>query len=330
MHDRLLETLQSVAQVRLVAALRDDRIGFAGPKDLRIFIPDIHLISEKRQREGGFLYSTNYPDLLTRLVLALTRLKTECAEDESALVYQIGDFLDLWRESPGLDDQLDAAAGIKDDHEDLVTALLDRRLKTRFLLGNHDFDLYRWPAYGAWERRYYLPGVLMLHGDLFDWVEALPDQIQDVVVFLLSPNVPPNDYALGQMKSLIRRTHAGRNYRAFIGNPRPAALGALGTVDAIPERWNVQSQGKFFDSAARCAAQGKADYGLDLKAVVIGHTHQARIVVRENAAGDFFALVDCGAWIEECMADGDSAPSPNAQIAALCANEFRIYQLAPR
>jgi len=40
-------------------------------------------------------------------------------------------------------------------------------------------------------------------------------------------------------------------------------------------------------------------------------------------------LIDCGAWIEECIADGDEGPSPNAQIAALGANEARIYQLSP-
>jgi hypothetical protein len=61
---------------------------------------------------------------------------------------------------------------------------------------------------------------------------------------------------------------------------------------------------------------------------VIGHTHQARIAVHD-IGDEFFALMDCGAWIENCSTEDDPAPRPNAQIAALGANEARIYQLAP-
>src|SRR6266404_723106 len=174
MHDRLLNALLSVANVRLVAALRDDRLGFPNDKDLRIFIPDIHLISEKRRKEGKFLYATNFTDLLTGVAGELINLKAGALDGETIVVYQLGDFLDLWREASGADDQLDVAARIKDDHQDLVLALLDDNLNARFLLGNHDFDLYRWPDYTAWERRYYLPdtaqappSVILLHGDIF-------------------------------------------------------------------------------------------------------------------------------------------------------------------
>lgn len=56
-------------------------------------------------------------------------------------------------------------------------------------------------------------------------------------------------------------------------------------------------------------------------------THQARIAVHDSN-GEFFALMD-GAWIENCCTAEDATPQPNAQIAALGANEARIYQLAP-
>lgn len=62
---------------------------------------------------------------------------------------------------------------------------------------------------------------------------------------------------------------------------------------------------------------------------VIGHTHHARIAIRETKTGELFTLIDCGAWIENCLAEGDASPMPNAQIAALSANEARIYQLQP-
>ena len=346
MHDRLLNALLSVANVRLVAALRDDRLGFPNDKDLRIFIPDIHLISEKRRKEGKFLYATNFTDLLTGVAGELINLKAGALDGETIVVYQLGDFLDLWREASGADDQLDVAARIKDDHQDLVLALLDDNLNARFLLGNHDFDLYRWPDYTAWERRYYLPdtaqappSVILLHGDIFDWVESLPDKIQDVFVFLFAPQVRPTEYALGQMRKLVRQSHGMRSYRNYIQNAQPATVGAVEGVepDTIPARWNVQTAGsapeqnlRFLESAYKCCVKANTDYDMDLRVAVIGHTHHARIAVRETDGGGLFTLIDCGAWIENCIADGDTAPTPNAQISALSANEARIYQLEPK
>lgn len=346
MHDRLLGALLSIADVRLVAALRDDRLGFPGDKDLRVFVPDIHLISERRRKRAGFVYATNYPDLLAELALALTDLRGRAAADETVVVYQLGDFLDLWREAPGLDDKLDVAARIKDDHEDLMLALMDRKLKARFLLGNHDFDLYRWPAYTAWERRYYLPdtslqapSVILLHGDVFDWVESLPDKIENVFVYLFAPHLSANDYALGEMRALIKRAHGRRNYRTHIQAQRPSTVGSLQPVGAnsIPARWNVQEEGKapsqnlrFLGSAHDCCTKANDAYGMGLRVTVIGHTHHARIATRQTRNGELFTLIDCGAWIENCAAEGDTSAAPNAQIAALSGNEARIYQLAPR
>lgn len=345
MHDRLLATLQSVAGVRLVASLRDERLGFANAKDMRIFIPDIHLISEKRRIQGAFKYATNHTDLLTSVIGALSQLRSNAADDEVVEVYQLGDFLDLWREADGADNQVDVASPIKDDHEDLVTALMDRSLRTRFLLGNHDFDLFRWPDYTAWERRYYLPdtaagtpSVVLLHGDIFDWVESLPDAVQNVFVYLFAPNVAATDHRLGEMISLIRQSHGVRKYRTYIQAEQPATIGSVqeNILDEVPARWNVQTPGSspaqnllYLNSAYESCKRANEQYKMNLKVAVIGHTHHPRIAVREDADGGFFALIDCGAWIEDCIADGDDSPGPNAQIAALSGNEARIYQLAP-
>ncbi len=345
MHDRLLATLQSVARVRLVASLHDDRLGFSNDKDMRIFIPDLHLISEKRRVQGAFRYATNHTDLLTGVILALNQLRSGAGDDEVVELYQLGDFLDLWREADGAHDQVDVASPIKDDHEDLVTALMDRKLRTRFLLGNHDFDLYRWPDYTAWERRYYLPdngnaapSVVLLHGDIFDWVESLPDAVQNVFVYLFAPNVMAVDHRLGEMITLIRQSHGGRKYRQYIQAQQPATIGRAeeDVLDEVPARWNVQTPGAspqqnllYLDSAYECCKRANAQYQMNLRVAVIGHTHHARIAVREDADGGFFALIDCGAWIEDCIADGDDGPAPNAQIGALSGNEARIYQLAP-
>ena len=71
-----------------------------------------------------------------------------------------------------------------------------------------------------------------------------------------------------------------------------------------------------------------------LEAMEAGHTHFARIVVDDRsqtlggAKSGFFALVDCGAWIEECSLDGEIVP--NAQIGIMYNNDIRIYQLSPK
>jgi len=345
MHDRLLAALQSVARVRLVASLRDERLGFANAKDMRIFIPDVHLISERRRIQGAFRYSTNHTDLLTSVILALNQMRSGAADDEAIEIYQLGDFLDLWREADGADNQVDVASPIKDDHEDLVTALMDRKLRTRFLLGNHDFDLYRWPDYTAWERRYYLPdaadaapSVVLLHGDIFDWVESLPDAVQNVFVYLFAPNVAATDHRLGEMINLIRQSHGDRKYRTYIQAQQPSTIGTVreSVADEVPARWNVQMPGSapaqnllYLDSAYECCKRANEQYQMNLRVAVIGHTHHARIAVRETDDGNLFTLIDCGAWIENCIADGETSASPNAQIAALSGNEARIYQLEP-
>jgi len=326
LHERLLESLLSVADVRLVAALRNERIGFPSHADLRIFIPDFHLVSTERRR--AFQYGTNHEELLIQVVRKLTALKQSAAAGETVEVYHIGDLLDLWREASSLDELEEVPARIKDDHEDLMIALRDRHLKAHFMLGNHDFDLYRWPDYAAWDRRYYIPfdrpQVMVLHGDYFDWVEKLPERLKSIFVFLFAP--APTDYRLGEMQKLVREFHQGKDYSGHLQLPKPAAIGAMqSAAQPIPAEWNVDHQGLFLDNAAEETKKANLQFGLNLKTVIIGHTHHARIAVRDG-----FTLVDTGAWIEECQGAGDENPSPNAQITALSANEVRIYQLSPK
>src|SRR5690348_1108810 len=103
LHDRLLETLQSTAKVSLVASLRDERLDFPNAGELSVFVPDIHLITKQRRAQGGFLYATNALGLLESVIRALKVFKTSAQPGEKAVVYQIGDLLDLWRETDGLD-----------------------------------------------------------------------------------------------------------------------------------------------------------------------------------------------------------------------------------
>jgi UDP-2,3-diacylglucosamine pyrophosphatase LpxH len=331
MHERLLEALLSVADVRLVAALRHDQLGLPSGKDLRIFIPDFHLVSAERRK--AYQYGTNHEELLVRVVRELTGIKQRAAADEAVEVYHIGDLLDLWREASSPDEMDEVPARIKDDHEDVIAALRDRRLKAHFMLGNHDFDLYRWPDYAAWDRRYYIPwktpGVMVVHGDYFDWVERLPERVKSIFVYLFAP--APTDYKLGEMRKLVREFHAGRDYSGHLQLAKPAAIGTMQSAElSIPPEWNVQKEGMFLDSGAQETRKANQQFHLNLKTIIIGHTHHARIAVQDAPDGSRFTLVDTGAWIEECQAEGDASPAPNAQITAMSGNEVRIYQLTPK
>ena len=178
LHEGLLQTLQSTAEVRLVASLSDPRINFPAPDQLHVFIPDIHLVTPRRAREGGFKFSSNCLPLLERVLRALARFKRATAPGGRVVVYQIGDLFDLWRETSRHDPDMDVAAAIQDNHPQLMEALFAPELDAQFLLGNHDYDLFQWVDFAAWQRYFFLsPSVMVLHGDVYDWVERLPDSV---------------------------------------------------------------------------------------------------------------------------------------------------------
>jgi UDP-2,3-diacylglucosamine pyrophosphatase LpxH len=340
MHNRLLESLLEVAQVRLVASLRDPGLGFAPACGLRVFLPDMHLSSTAVR--ARYQYGNNCEDLLIRVLRTLADLRENVVNAGGTMeVYHIGDYLDLWRESlaPAVDERV--ALDIKADHIDLVEALEAPRLATHFLLGNHDFALWQWHDYEAWDRRFYLPGdddaaVLVMHGDFFDWVESLPEFARDFGVHVFGRGRKPADPVLGKMLAKVNQLNAARDYSDYLQLPQPAEVGA--TLDAeteIPERYNVQTLEstlpggtEYLQSAARECREANRKYELNMKAVIIGHTHHARIAAMKQPDGSLFTLIDTGAWIEQCRETALGNPIDNAQITALYGNEVRIYQLA--
>jgi UDP-2,3-diacylglucosamine pyrophosphatase LpxH len=337
LHAELLGTLQEIASVQLVASLRDERLNFPQTGELHVFLPDIHLITGARRSEAGYKYGANYPDLLLTVVKRLRALKLAAAPDGEVVVYQMGDLFDLWRQVDGLDPDANAASAIQNDQADLLAALRDGDLNAQFLLGNHDYDLYRFPNFDGWQRSYVLaPSVLLLHGDVFDWVEKLPGELKNLVLYLFGASHQAGTAELEKLRPLNKRQRAGRKFRAYIQNKAPAPTGKW-RADAGDGggNWNVQVAGTapkemlvYLDAAREKCRQAGGQSGSALRMAVIGHTHQARIAVHDTV-DEFFALMDCGAWIENCSTADDPAPRPNAQIGALGANEARIYQLAP-
>ena len=337
LHSDLLGCLQAIARVQLVACLQDDRLNFPQSNELHVFIPDLHLITAARRVEAGYLYGTNYPALLEAVVKSLRALKLASAPGGEVVVYQIGDLFDLWRQVDGLDPNANAASAIQNDQASLVAALRDAGLNAQFLLGNHDYDLYRFPAFDAWQRSYAIaPSVMLLHGDVFDWVEKLPGELKNLVLYLFSASHPAGTAELEKLRPLNNQQRAGRKFRNFIQNQVAAPTGKWREARAGGESWNVQVAGTapkemllYLDAARQKCVEANGQFGSALTMAVIGHTHQARIAVHDAEDG-FFALMDCGAWIENCCTADDATPRANAQIAALGANEARIYQLAPR
>ncbi|MDQ2944626.1 MAG: hypothetical protein M3Y27_01550 [Acidobacteriota bacterium] len=337
MQDRLLSTLQSIADVALVSSLKDDRLGFPDKKDLRVFIPDLHLISEERRKTGNFKFGTNNEELLTKLLGALKELKLNVGPGEQVNITHLGDVLDLWREVPFVKHNEDTAAKISNDHAALINALRDPDLDATIFYGNHDFELYEWASYEGLVRRVLFPEhdprVLVVHGDIFDWVESLPDLIQEIPVYLFAPGVEKSSVRLGQIR---QDTTPNPNNTEHIKCPTPALVCQLRvTTESVPERFNVLASESapatgttLFPEAVKTVKQINSQYNYKLNTIVIGHTHHARIVTRTE--GDIlYTLIDCGAWIEDCVSDGEE-PQANSQIAALCGNEVRVYQLRPK
>ncbi len=333
LHDSLLSSLQAVATVQLVASLRDARLNFGGDNDLHVFIPDMHLVSKKMRKR--YPYGTNDTGVLTQALEAMRQLKQRAAgEQKKVSVFQLGDFMDLWRETPVMDERVDAASRIADDHRALMRAFFAPGFQTRFLLGNHDYELHRWENFIAWERRYFLgprgttmPSGIALHGDVFDEIERFPDSLQRLVVFFLSPFKTATDHELNDVIALVHQENRRHDFTLQVGGD--ARLGALAPTEAqaIPERHNV-GEHKFLSEAMMMCQRANRDFGMPLRFAVIGHTHHARIAVHEQGE-EFFALIDTGAWVENCILP-DGSRQPNMQLTAISGNEVRIYQLGRR
>ncbi|HEU4420648.1 MAG TPA: hypothetical protein VFT55_17040, partial [Planctomycetota bacterium] len=303
-------------------------LGFPDEDDVRIFIPDTHFITPATIKKMGYRSVTNDVDLLARTMLALATLKADSAA--TVAIYQLGDFMDLWRESLSGADPVIAADKIAVAYPDVMQAFDDARV--RFVFGNHDYDLRRIPRFVAWNRRYYLPdldsrkpSVMITHGDVFDWLErSLPDDIQRFFVYYFAPLFSANDYDLRAVEDTIRKCHGKKKYLTKIQGT--ADIGPVTDPEQMPRRFNVKSDGVFFQGAKDACRKANAQFGLDLRIAVIGHTHHARMVAEED--GDqLFLLMDCGAWIEKCRIDGFDKPVPSAQVGVLAMNDARIYQL---
>jgi len=284
-------------------------------------------------------------------------LRLASATGSGVTVYQLGDFFDLWREMPPLwtrervSEELPAeVARMEEDRIDLIKLLRSPELNTQFLLGNHDFDVHFLENYIDCELSYYFPvevgtspSGVALHGDILDSFErTVPESVKELGLYYFGPYVKAHTIDLHALRKLAREAFTMDHIHRHIRLPVPADLESPRHAPEsrhVPEGdFNVERVGDPGPDEDRLYAKEAKEFarmvnhqtGWDLRFAVIGHTHNARIVVDEtDDPPGFFALIDCGAWIEKCQGEGDKVMA-NAQIGVIYNNDARIYHLEPK
>jgi UDP-2,3-diacylglucosamine pyrophosphatase LpxH len=324
-HDWFLGALwqiPSIETVKLVSRIHDDRIGNADTNSILIFFADMHLIS--RNKIGRrYKYGFNHERMFVQLARKLRSLRKNDIGYKPC-VFQLGDFVDLWKEDTtdpfpilseyqGVRDYLYGLKGL-------------RSAGCKFALGNHDADLARIPHLTSkWHYRMFLPQaeprVYATHGDVFDWIESLPDSLQKWAVYHFSPKEKKPHSGLEDLIELRRHYSipVDPTLISQIGTPGAVSLTGLGS------RVNIQNNHKFLDKCRERVGRMNREHNLKINAAVIGHTHNAQMSVADDG-NNLFVLMDCGAWYGS-YADSDGTVRANAQIGVICGNDFRIYQL---
>src|SRR5450432_1341500 len=100
MHEKLLEKLLAVADrnravLRVLATLTNAAFALPDPNEIRVFIPDLHLLGNARR--ALYRYGTNHEPMLLDVVNALSDLRANAAANAAANefvgVFHIGDYL---------------------------------------------------------------------------------------------------------------------------------------------------------------------------------------------------------------------------------------------
>ena len=354
-----------VARVRLVARLfNDELLGSRSVARTYLFIPDLHLVSKAADKEYQYTFLKLEPDrfmqrnmLLDRLCKAILEFWNDLPKGRSLKTIQLGDFVDLWRENEFARDDITAlVARILDDNPEARRRLVRRgagSMEPDILLGNHDLKMVESIELKRARRSFtYRVGkiipLLVTHGDLFDRVETLlDDELQEWFVEQFGPGVSASQYSL-------ERTISRQDGQ--IGGSEGAAPIVIEHEDedvGLPDWVNVwvtigPSEEKFLTESHRLLPKA-LEYarGLragtkpyldnmdlasplpDLRTIVIGHSHFARICIhryKEDPTSNLI-LVDCGAWIEYSRFSDQLVPS--CPIGVLCGGDMRIYQLDP-
>jgi UDP-2,3-diacylglucosamine pyrophosphatase LpxH len=356
----LLDTPDLNLEVRLLGRVDDPLVGNASDREVFLFVPDLHVITPERARAYG-AYGFNHADqrVLARLLQRLARLREEWrrAGTRLLLTTQVGDFFDLWRE---FEAEADPNAIADDAHGELRDVLyrgLDRGLPcldATILLGNHDtkrgvklpeiqFQLKAFNPTAAAGN----PFLFTTHGDAFDLLERLvPDAIEEFIVHFAGPRTPVNKYSIadwgqaaaGSNKPLDQLgdciVKARHDLDAATGarrvEPEQALPARVARVITEPDQTDHGRFAQYYESLHKAHERGL--YGGSVRVVVVGHSHEATMILCEPPGGRRpLVMMDTGAWIEQCtypLAEGGTArPEPSAQLGVIHGNDVRLYQI---
>jgi len=284
--DELLEKAGGRFQVFKNFRLQADR---NLTEKLTLCIPDIHLL--ERGPNDDFLdrhpeYEERFLDFLDFLL----PLKKE--EEEDLEIIQIGDMFDLWQ-AKGNTNMIAAA------YPSFLGLM--GKLKTIYVVGNHDVDLIRWykDRGQTFGRRWrYLASAegkirtLFEHGFQADfannqesWSGVIGREITKIVGMMEYIN-PDIDVVLGSTWDSIVRAFS--KYNVF-------------TPVRDPQGFNPHEYLRFYINLLEKYNQGTTldHFGpeaLDLSLAVIGHTHMARLVQMPKNGRNYY-LLDCGSWV---------------------------------
>ena len=337
-HDIFLDHLKELLQVQLVARLKDDEsVGNTNEKYLHVFVPDLHLLS--RAARVDYRLKFDWSDEFTKVTTALIKTRDHLKrENHRMTVTQLGDFVDLWRES------LEGPKSAKDiiesfpDIRDRFLRKSEDSVSARLLLGNHDLEVRKAAIFARARMSHYLPGtgwtLMATHGDIYDHMELfLPDVIQNVVLQILGRIPKPGTSSMQKLMDLQRKYPPNDNQ----GDATFAEMGDAGPD--LPSEFNVitvtdeqkrQKTHKCLPLAIKAAENlrtvedpGGNLIAPQLKVMVLGHTHHARLVVDKI---DDLILMDCGGWVGNYRV-GQQPKRPNHQLGAVCGSDLRIYQV---
>ncbi len=342
-------------ELRLLARLVDPVLGNPSDREVYFFVPDLHLVSLARRRRFAS-YGFNHEDreVLADVLEELAVLRSDWRDEggHKLVTFQLGDFLDLWREFPRKID----AAQLDGEHRRIRDLLYRGRfrggldLRATMLLGNHDtkggralpevtfqFRAFNWTEQGG------LPFLFATHGDAYDVVERLvPDPIAELAVYLIDGLTPVNKYDLGTWakaaeknnkklsemnRSIMKPLHELELVEAapvvVPGEPLPERL--LQETDDIGE-----VRGGRFTPFYEAFLQASPE-SANVRLMVTGHSHQASLSLYAPADGSRpMVFLDAGGWIERCaypLSETETADEPCAQLAVVNGNDARIYQL---
>jgi UDP-2,3-diacylglucosamine pyrophosphatase LpxH len=335
--------------------------------EILFFIPDLHLVS--CAQENAFSYSFNQVTrtqriarqrLLEALVRALVPLRQSlAASGRTFRTYQLGNFIDFWRQG---DFELlqrttakPLAADVLNDYESLIRPLASRTngLGAQFANGNHDpflgelDELNTKRGWFAYNQTTFRPHVLITHGDLFDPLErGAPEALRERALRRFGPEREASTYACPTPAATLRGSKAPcllpsanaaldpvvnvNSVRAHLdgmGKLTPTSVNELReTHELLPEATRTVLALRSGDNATKTRLELPLAQA-ELRLVVVGHSHHPRTVsVTGPDGGPLFTLLDVGAWLENVRIN-EGAAVPSQQIGVVCGDDIRIYQL---